>query len=93
MIPRLYASVGESVELSGYAMDFDHTIGAVQFSLDDGRNWTTYATEGTTDYQNVNWTFIYTPEEEGLYVMKIRSVNDEGKASPAAASVEILVEA
>ena len=78
--------------ISGYAMDFGHAVSAVQFSLDGGCNWTTYATEGTTDYQNVNWTFVYTPEQEGLHILKIRSVNDEGKASPTAASVEIFAE-
>lgn len=92
MIPRTYGHVGTPVRFKGTAYDFGHSIAAVQFSLDDGKNWTTYETPGTNDYQNVTWTFDYTPEEAGFFVLKVRSVNDEGKASPEAAFAELLVD-
>lgn len=75
--------------LKGNAYDFGHAISAIEFSLDDGAHWTRYATEGTNDYQNLTWTFAFTPEEPGLYVMLVRSVNDAGQVSPESAYVEL----
>lgn len=92
MIPRTYAHVGETLRFKGSAYDFGHRIAAVQFSMDDGATWTSYETPGTNDYQNVSWTFEYVPAETGFYILKVRSVNDEGAVSPEAAHVEIVVE-
>ncbi len=91
MISRLYGHVGEPLQLKGTAYDFGHAVSAIQFSLDDGANWTTYETPDTNDYQNVTWTFEWTPDKAGFYIMKVRSVNDAGEASPEAAFVEIEV--
>ena len=41
--------------------------------------------EGTTAERWVSWTFAYTPEAPGAYQMKVRSVNEDGDASPIAA--------
>ena len=57
-----------------------------------GENWTTYPTPGTNDYQNGAWRFDYVPKKAGLHVLKVRSVNDEGKESPEADFAELLVE-
>lgn len=92
MIPRMYGRVGESVRFKGNAYDFGHAISAIQFSLDDGAHWTTYETPGANDYQNLTWVFDYTPSMAGLYVLRIRSVNDAGEASPEAAFAELYVE-
>lgn len=91
MISRLYGQVGKPLQLKGNAYDFGHAVSAIQFSLDDGEHWTTYETPDTNDYQNVTWTFEWTPEQAGFYVMKIRSMNDAGETSPEAAFVEIEV--
>lgn len=93
MIPRTYGCVGEPVRFRGTAYDFGHCITAVEFSLDDGEHWTRYETPGTNDYQNVAWTFDYTPEEPGFYVLRVRSVNDAGEASPESAFAELEVSA
>lgn len=92
MIPRMCCRLGEKVTFRGTAADFDHAIRAIEFSLDEGRNWTRYETPGTNDYQNVSWEFTYEPERSGLHMLHVRSVNDEGAASPEADSVELLVE-
>ncbi len=89
MIPRVYGSVGKPIRLKGTAYDFDRSISAVQFSLDEGEHWTEYATENTTDYQNLMWTFDFTPPKPGFYRMEIRAVNNRGEVSPEAASVEL----
>lgn len=92
MIPRVCGSVGKTMRFRGKAYDFDAPIAAVQFSLDGGDTWTTYATPGTNDYQTVSWTFDYVPKSAGFYVLKVRSVNGQGKTSPEADFVEFLVE-
>ena len=92
MIPQIRKAMGEPVVISGNAYDFGHRITAVEFSLDNGAHWTTYGTDGTNDYQSVQWRFVFTPEAPGFYVLKVRSVNDEGKTSPESDFVEIVIE-
>lgn len=92
MIPRTYGHVGKPVRFKGTAYDFGHRIAAIEFSLDEGKNWTRYETPDTNDYQNLSWTFDYVPEKAGFYVLRVRSVNDEGTASPESAFAELLVE-
>lgn len=91
MIPRTYGHVGTPVRFEGTAYDFGHSIVAVEFSLDDGKHWTRYETPNTNDYQNVAWTFDYTPEKAGFYVLRVRSVNDAGNHSPESAFAELQV--
>lgn len=93
MIPRTYGRVGEPVRFKGTAYDFGHCITAVEFSLDDGEHWTRYETPNTNDYQNITWTFDCTPEEPGFYILRVRSVNDVGEASPESALAELEVSA
>ena len=76
--------VGEPMEFNGWAHDFDKRIIAVEFSLDNGANWTTYDVSDSTDDLWVHWTFAYTPERPGFYRLLVRSVNDAGAASPLA---------
>ncbi len=90
MIGTVSCAAGEHVTLSGYANDFDKSIRAVQFSLDDGAHWTTHETAGTTADRNLYWTFTYTPELPGRYDLLIRSVNEDGNASPTPAHVIIV---
>ena len=91
MIGRVFGTAGNPIQIKGNAYDFGHAISAIEFSLDEGKHWTRYETEGTNDYQNLTWSFAFTPQEPGFYVMRIRSVNDRGEASPEAARVEIEV--
>jgi hypothetical protein len=39
----------------------------------------------------VHWTFQWTPEEEGAYPLKVRSVTEDGRVSPEAAAADIVV--
>lgn len=77
--------VGVPMEFTGWAHDFDKRIVAVEFSLDDGEHWTRYDLQGTTSDRWVSWTFAWTPAAPGAYQMKVRSVNEDGEASPVAA--------
>ncbi len=80
--------VGEPIEFSGYADDYDTAIAAVQFSLDDGEHWTTYPVENADARRWVRWRFSYTPEQAGVYLLQSRSVNVYGAPSPTPACVQ-----
>lgn len=81
---RAYPLASE-VALDGWAYDFDRRIAAIEFSLDQGETWSRYGTPGTDANRWVRWTFAYAPQAAGRYELWVRSVNDEGAASPEAA--------
>lgn len=74
--------VGKPFDFTGFAQAFDEQIVAVEFSLDQGETWTTFDTSDSDETKVVWWTFAYTPEKAGSYVMSIRAVSDTGKVSP-----------
>ena len=49
MIAPLSVEVGRPVRFEGYAEDYGVPIVTVQFSLDDGENWTDYDVSASTD--------------------------------------------
>lgn len=73
--------VGEPITFEGYADDFECAVAGVQFSLDDGVSWTTYPTEGVREDRGVRWTFAYTPQMAGRYLLKARAVDGQGVPS------------
>lgn len=72
---------GCPIEFSGYVDDFDRTICAMEFSLDDGASWTAYPTAAVDKTRGVNWRFVYTPEASGRYLLKARPVTEDGNPS------------
>lgn len=91
MIGTIAGQVGKPLSIMGYANDFDRRIQAVQFSLDDGETWTSYETPGTVADKNLYWKFEYTPVQSGSYQLLVRSVNEEGAASPSFAAIDFVV--
>ncbi len=77
--PPYYA--GRPIEFSGYVDDFDRAICAMEFSLDDGASWTAYPTAAVDKSRGVNWQFVYTPEQPGRYLLKVRPVTEDGEPS------------
>lgn len=92
MIPCVHGHAGKPFTVKGNAYDFGRAISAVQFSLDEGKHWTTYRTEGTNDYQNLTWSLNLTLDAPGTYRLVIRSVNDRGEASPTPAYVDMEID-
>ena len=92
MVPEVVCEAGKPVRLKGYAIDAGHAVARVEFSLDDGKNWTPYLTDGADDERRVNWTFDFIPPKPGVYELLVRSVNDAGKPSPGNDSVLIRAE-
>ncbi len=84
MIAPMQVEVGKPVEFSGYAEDYGKQIVSVQFSLDNGENWTTYDVSSSSSELWVHWNFAYTPQKPGFYRLLVRSVNSDGAASPLA---------
>lgn len=84
-------ALGDTVIFEGYADDLGEPIAAVEFSLDGGETWTSYATEGATTESWVYWYFSYTPQAEGSYKLTARAVTDSGKVSPLESTVTFTV--
>lgn len=80
-------TVGEPTTFSGYADDYGKRIVGVQFSLDDGRTWTTHEVPDAGCERLVQWRFVYIPHEAGSYLLKVRAVNEDGDVSPICAEV------
>ena len=90
MIPTQHCRVGSPITLEGYATDYDKRIVAMDFSMDKGTTWTRYETEGASSDKLVHWKFAYTPEEEGVYTLLVRSVNEDGACSPEPDAVTLV---
>ena len=73
--------VGRAVGFFGWGDVFEHSIAAVQFSLDGGVHWTEYATPGTSADRGVRWRFTYTPRKAGHYLLSVRAVSGTGETS------------
>ena len=91
MLGRIVGIVGKPLSFEGYADDFDKAIVAVEFSLDGGTTWTRHTTEGAVVGKLLTWHFSYTPEQEGLYQLLVRAVNEDGATSPLPDTVEFEV--
>jgi hypothetical protein len=93
MIATICKTLGESIDLEGYADDFDKAIVAVEFSFDQGSSWIRRETVGARPGVPVRWAFSFTPKDVGCYQVKARSVNEDGDKSPQAAVANIIVAA
>lgn len=85
-------SLGEVITFEGYADDCGDAIASLEFSLDGGETWTSYATEEANADRWVYWNFAYTPTLPGTYKLSVRAKTQNGNVSPLAANVVFSVE-
>ena len=93
MIAPVQGKVGQPVTFEGYADDYGSHIVALEFSLDGGTTWARQDVSASDPNLMVHWTYAYTPQKEGIYQLKVRSVTEDGRTSPLAAVAELHVEA
>jgi len=65
---------GELVTISGIAVDGEGVVGAVEVSVDDGQTW-----RAATGWDE--WTFAWTPVQEGSASIRVRGADDSGNLS------------
>lgn len=80
-------AIGDEITFDGYADDCGRAISAVEFSLDNGENWTSYATENALQSRWVHWSFAYQPESAGDYCLSVRARSEDGTVSPLTATL------
>ena len=84
-------TVGDQIVFEGYADDYDVAIAAVEFSLDNGKTWTSCPTSGATTDRWVYWYFGYTCDTPGTFKMNVRARTANGGVSPLESSVVFTV--
>lgn len=84
--------VAEPYTFEGFSYGYEKKIGAIEFSLDRGQTWASFATENTSDQQWVHWTYTFTPEQAGAYVLQVRSVTTDGVVSHAVSQIMVNAE-
>lgn len=77
----LIVKTGEPHTFNGYADAFNEKIASIEFSMDQGKTWTKYDVGDTDPRQLLTWTFTYTPEMDGSYVMTVRATTETGRVS------------
>ena len=77
----LIVETGVPHVFNGYADAYVDKIAKVEFSMDGGKTWTTYEVGDTDPRQLLTWTWEYTPEMDGSYVLTVRAVTEDGRVS------------
>ena len=72
---------GQAIEFEGFADAYEVPVVAVEISLDKGKTWTRYDLGATDTLKWVNWKFVFTPENPGSYLLKVRAIAEDGTVS------------
>ncbi len=72
---------GKPFTFEGYADAFDEAVTTIEFSMDNGKTWTTFDLGQTDPRQWVYWHFTWTPESDGSYVLMARGITETGLVS------------
>lgn len=60
---------------------FDHPMKTVEFSMDGGETWTSFDVGDVDPAKWLWWSFTFTPEKEGAYVLSVRGTDIDGEVS------------
>lgn len=72
---------GKPFTFNGYADAFDHPMKTVEFSMDGGETWTSFDVGDVDPAKWLWWSFTFTPEKEGAYVLSVRGTDVDGEVS------------
>lgn len=79
--------LGEEITFEGVVDAYDEKVVQVQISMDRGKTWTTFDLGDTDVSKWVNWSFQYTPQAAGSYVIQVRGVSETGLVSETPAKL------
>ena len=79
--------LGEEIVFEGFVDAYNIPMQAVEISMDKGATWTRYELDNPTPEKWVNWTFRWTPEAAGSYVIKARGIAQDGSVSVTPATL------
>ena len=77
----LIIAPGEEYEFEGYAYAMDEQVTSVEFSMDGGETWTSFDVGDVDPAKWLWWSFTFTPEKEGAYVLSVRGTDVDGEVS------------
>lgn len=69
---------GKPFTVEGWSHGYDWHVAGVQVSMDGGASWTTYNFDDVDRSRIVNWYFTFTPQEDTAYVLRVRTICDNG---------------
>ncbi len=72
---------GKPYTIEGFSHGFDWHVSGLQISLDGGATWTTYEFPDVDPTLVVNWYYTFTPQEDTAYVIRARTICDNGRVS------------
>ena len=72
---------GKPYTIEGWSHGFDWTVKGIQVSLDGGDSWTEYDFENVDPQLVVNWYYTFTPQEDTAYVVRVRTICDNGRVT------------
>lgn len=82
--------IGEPRTFTGFVDDFESNIAAIEFSLDDGEHWTSYAVKDASPKAGISWSFSYTPTQAGWHFLKVRAQDGAGNPSDLISTIPFL---
>ena len=72
---------GQPYTIEGWSHGYDWTVKGIQVSLDGGASWTEYDFDDVDPQKVVNWYYTFTPQEDTAYVVRVRTICDNGRVS------------
>lgn len=82
--------VGKPRTFTGFVDDFEFNITAIEFSLDNGEHWTSYAVQDASPEVGISWSFCYIPTQTGWHFLKIRARDGANRPSKLIATIPFL---
>ena len=70
--------VGKPYTFTGYAFGYDEDIASIDISMDNGETWTSFETPNPDPSLLVDWSYTFTPETRGSYLLMVKATTASG---------------